>query len=93
MSLFDGCNLPDDERAQEILMRISELWDDNASVRNICSERHPNPNIRHEEVSIELQEELIKLSITSPKTLEDMLNEETSLHNILRFANDAMNDY
>ena len=86
MSLFDDCTLPDDERAQEILMRISELWDDNAGVRNICSELHPNPNIRHEKVSMELMEELINLSMTFPQALEDMLNEEVSLHNILRFV-------
>lgn len=90
MSLFDGYQLPDDERALEILQRISDLWDDNASVRSICDERRPNPKIMHQRVSTELRKELIKLSTTSPQALEDMLNQEVSIQNILQFANTAM---
>ncbi len=92
MSLFDGYKLPDDERALEILQRISDLWDDNAGVRSICDERRPNPKIIHQRVSTELREELIKLSTTSPQALEDMLNHEVSLHNILQFAKAAMRE-
>lgn len=92
MSLFDGYQLPDDERALEILQRISDLWEDNACVRNICEARRPNPNIVHQRISNELREELIKLSTTSPQALEDMLNHEVSLHNILQFAKSAMYD-
>ena len=87
MSLFDGCKLPDDERALEILDRISELWENNAGVKTVCTLKYPNPCICHQSVSMKLKEELIKLSVTVPKTLEDMLNDEVSLHNILRFAN------
>lgn len=85
--------MPDDERALEILQRISDLWEDNAGVRSICSEKHPNPGIYHKRVSVELKEALIKLSVTASQTLEDMLNEETSLHNILQFAKNAMSGY
>ncbi|MBQ2835880.1 MAG: hypothetical protein IJE68_03500 [Clostridia bacterium] len=90
MSLFDGYKLPDDERALEILQRISDLWEDNAGVRSICHENRPNPKIIHERVSAEIREQLIKLSTTSPQTLEDMLNQEVSLYNILQYAKTAM---
>ena len=82
--------MPDDERALEILQRISDIWEDNAGVTNICSKQHPNPTIIHQRVSTDVKEELIKLSTTHPQTLEDMLNQEVSLHNILQFANTAM---
>lgn len=81
MSLFDNCKLPDDDRAQEILSRISELWDDNAA----CSKKG-TPRFYHQRVSLELKEALIDLSLNSPQMLEEMLNREVSFHNILRFA-------
>lgn len=93
MSLFDGCRLPDDERALEIIQRISDLWENNAGVKIACDEKHPNPGIYHQRVSMELKEILVELSVSAPKTLEDMLNEETSLHNILQFAQNAMSGY
>lgn len=92
MSLFDGYKLPDDERALEILQRISDLWEDNACVTSMCSGLNPSPRIYHQRVSVELRELLIRLSVSSSQALEDMLDEETSLHNILLFANDVMRD-
>lgn len=88
MSLFDEFKLPDNERAVEILERISELWEENAWIKP------ESPSLLapcyaqtyHEEISLEVQEMLITLSQTVPQELEDMLNEEAPLHRILRFA-------
>jgi len=86
MSLFDGCELPIDERALEILSRISELWEENACTRRICKPNSSEPEIVSQRISIQLKDKLVRLSTISPKALEDMLNEEASLHNILLFA-------
>lgn len=86
MSLFDGCELPEDERALEILRRISELWEDNACVRRIAKLNSSEPEIVCQKISIQLKDKLVELSTVSPMVLEEMLNEEASLHNILRFA-------
>lgn len=83
MSLFDDCKLPDDDRALEILQRISDLWEDNA---NIKPTKNGNSRTYHQKVSQELKENLIRISTYNPYALEEMLNQEISLHNILRFA-------
>lgn len=88
VSLFDGCKLPSDEYALEILGRISELWEDNA-----CTHKG-TPRIYHQRVSHEQKEALIELSVVSPYVLEDLLNREISLHDILRVASGELSpDY
>lgn len=86
MSLFDGCELPVDERVLEILSRISELWEDNACTRRIAEVNASEPEIVCQRIPIQLKDKLIRLCTISPKDFEDMLNEEASLHNILLFA-------
>ena len=88
MSLFDGCELPVDERALEILSRISELWEENGCTRRIATQYASEPQIVCQKVSIQLKDKLIRLCTIYPKAFEDMLNEESSLHNILRFVED-----
>ena len=85
MSLFDNCKMPTDDRALEILQRISELWEDNA-----CTQRGA-PRIYHRRVSREQKEALIEISQFSPHILEYLLNEGISLHNILRVVDGEVN--
>ena len=95
--LFKDCKLPEnDERAMGILQRIAEMWEDNSWIEPVSIKGTPVSNSSctartyHEKIPVEIQEALITLTQTIPQELEDMLNEEMSLHNIIQFARNSM---
>ena len=75
--LFKGFELPDDERALDILERISILWEDNGTV-------YPKKSgIHHQRVTYEQREKLIEISVTEPQLIEEKLADEITLPGLL----------
>ena len=80
-AMFKNVELPDNERALELLERVNSLWEQNS-----WGSVGPKSITRHRRVSYTIKEKLIDIAVNFPNALEDQLNSEVSLDQLIYWA-------
>lgn len=81
MDKFNQPFIQDNPRAQEILNRILEIYDENSWLNK-------NGRRTRKRMTEEQEKRLIQLAISEPETLEEFLGEEPTWEGIVRFIED-----
>ena len=81
LAMFNDTKLPtDNERALELLTSINTLWDENSW---LDEETHET---LHLEVSPRIQEEIVKVVVAYPESVEELLANEICIHSFIEWV-------